>query len=194
MDSSAATTIDMSLQNPGDNFLETHRFQAVRQRRAFADIQLVLKVKNADQDGDEWLRPIRDRLPEAVCLAKPMSARETRSLINACDCFASLHRAEGFGRGTGEAMFLGRLALATGWSGNMDYMTGENALLVNHQLVPVGHTSTPSAKAKYGPSQMWIMPRHCWKQCSTIGSGRRPSQRAAGGFPCPRGPQRRHLR
>jgi hypothetical protein len=36
-----------------------------------------------------------------------MTSLETRSLINACDCFASLHRAEGFGRGTGEAMFLG---------------------------------------------------------------------------------------
>jgi hypothetical protein len=128
-------------------------FRELRQRREFADIQLVLKVKNNNQDGEEWLRPIRDRLSEAVCLAKPMSAHETRSLINACDCFASLHRSEGFGRGTGEAMFLGRLALATGWSGNMDYMTGENALLVNHHLIPVRVDEYP-----FGEGQFWAEP------------------------------------
>ncbi len=125
-------------------------FEALRKRREFADVQLVLKVKQGDADGEEWLRPIRDRLPEARCLFKPMSALETRSLINCCDCFVSLHRAEGFGRGTGEAMFLGRLALATGWSGNLDYMTKDNSLLVDHRLVPVGAGEYP-----FGEGQMW---------------------------------------
>ena len=122
----------------------------IRKRHAFADVQLVLKVKQGDADGDEWLRPIRDRLPEACCLAKTMSALETRSLINCCDCFVSLHRSEGFGRGTGEAMFLGRLAMATGWSGNLDYMTPDNSLLVDHRLVPVGPADYP-----FGDGQMW---------------------------------------
>jgi hypothetical protein len=121
-------------------------FEAFRQRREFADVQLVLKVKQADTDGEAWLRPIRDRLPEACCLAKPMSALETRSLINCCDLFVSLHRAEGFGRGTGEAMFLGRLAMATGWSGNLDYMTRDNSLLVDHRMVPVGPDDYPFAE------------------------------------------------
>jgi Glycosyl transferases group 1 len=125
-------------------------FEAFRKRHAFADVQLVLKVKQGDADGDEWLRPIRDRLPEACCLAKPLSALETRSLINCCDCFVSLHRSEGFGRGTGEAMFLGRLAMATGWSGNLDYMTPDNSLLVDHRLVPVGPADYP-----FGDGQMW---------------------------------------
>jgi hypothetical protein len=125
-------------------------FEAFRKRHEFADVQLVLKVKKGDEDGEEWLRPIRDRLPEALCLAKPMSALETRSLINCCDCFVSLHRAEGFGRGTGEAMFLGRLAMATGWSGNLDFMTKDNALLVDYRLVPVGPGEYP-----HGEGQMW---------------------------------------
>jgi hypothetical protein len=125
-------------------------FEAFRKRRQFADVQLVLKVKNADEDGEEWLRPIHDRLPEACCLAKPMSALETRSLINCCDCVVSLHRAEGFGRGTGEAMFLGRLAMATGWSGNLDYMTNDNSLLVERRLVPVRTGDYP-----FGEGQIW---------------------------------------
>jgi len=128
-------------------------FEAFRKRRKFADVQLVLKVKRGDEDGDEWLRPIHEWLPEAHCMAKPLSALETRSLINCCDCFVSLHRAEGFGRGTGEAMFLGRLALATGWSGNLDYMTNENSLLVDHRLVPVRPGEYP-----FGEGQMWAEP------------------------------------
>jgi hypothetical protein len=128
-------------------------YQTIRRRRTFADIQLVLKVKNGEQSGEDWLRPIREQVPEALCLAAPMTACETRSLINACDCFISLHRAEGFGRGAGEAMFLGRLALATGWSGNLDYMNNENALLVNHSLVPLVDGQYP-----FGEGQVWAEP------------------------------------
>ena len=124
--------------------------EAICARRPFQDIQLVLKVKKGDEDGEGWLAPIREPLPEALCLSKPMSSLETRSLINACDCFVSLHRAEGFGRGTGEAMFLGRLAMATGWSGNLDYMTPENSLLVDHRLVAVGADAYP-----HGEGQVW---------------------------------------
>jgi hypothetical protein len=123
-------------------------FEAIKRKREFEDIQLVLKVKKGDEDGEEWIRPIRDRVPEACFLSKPMSALETRSLINCCDCFVSLHRAEGFGRGTGEAMFLGRLAMATAWSGNLDYMTKENSLLVDYDLVPVGEDEYPFAEGQ----------------------------------------------
>jgi hypothetical protein len=118
-------------------------FEAVKRRLELFDIQLVLKVKKGDENGDDYILPLRNRLPEACFLSKPMTALETRSLINCCDCFVSLHRAEGFGRGTGEAMSLGRLAMATAWSGNMDYMTQENSLLVNYNLVPVGVDQYP---------------------------------------------------
>ena len=50
-------------------------------------------------------------------------------------------------------MFLGRLALATGWSGNLDYMTEENSLLVRYRLVPVGADEYP-----YGDGQVWAEP------------------------------------
>ena len=128
-------------------------FEALRQRRQFRDIQLVIKAKKGDENAADWLAPLRERLPEARFLANPMSAFETRSLLNCCDCFVSLHRAEGFGRCTGEAMFLGRLALATSWSGNLDYMTRENSLLVDHRLVPVRAGEYPCAAG-----QVWAEP------------------------------------
>jgi hypothetical protein len=125
-------------------------FAALRQRERFRDVQLVLKVKQAEEHADQWLQSIRDVVPEALCITRPMSALETRSLINCNDCLASLHRAEGFGRGTAEAMFLGRLAMATGYSGNMDYMTRDNSLLVDYELVDVGKDEYP-----FGKGQVW---------------------------------------
>lgn len=129
-------------------------YEAIKAKREYEDIQLVLKVKKGDEDGEEWIAPLRDRVPEACFLSKPMSSLETRSLINCCDCFVSLHRAEGFGRGTGEAMFMGRLAMATAWSGNLDYMTKENSLLVDYDLIPVGADEYP-----FGKNQRWANAR-----------------------------------
>ena len=129
-------------------------FDTIRKTRPYDDIQLVLKVKKADEDAGPWLDTLRARVPEAHFVSRPLSALETRSLINACDCFISLHRSEGFGRGMGEAMSLGRLAMGTGWSGNVDFMTPENSLLVDYDPVSVGADEYP-----YGEGQHWAEAR-----------------------------------
>jgi glycosyltransferase involved in cell wall biosynthesis len=46
------------------------------------------------------------------------------------DAFALLHRSEGFGLPLAEAMCAGYPVIATGWSGNMDYMTEENSFTI----------------------------------------------------------------
>jgi glycosyltransferase involved in cell wall biosynthesis len=48
----------------------------------------------------------------------------------------SLHRGEGFGLVLAEAMLLGKPVVATGWSGNTDFMDATNAALVGYRLVP----------------------------------------------------------
>jgi len=106
------------------------------------DLQFVLKVKNGERGAPEWAAEFAAD-PRARVIDAPLDTAGTRGLINCCDCFVSLHRAEGFGRGLGEAMALGKLALGTGWSGNLDFMTPENSLLVDHRLVPVGHDQYP---------------------------------------------------
>jgi len=59
------------------------------------------------------------------------------ALYKACDCYISLHRAEGFGRGMAEALQLGLHVICTGYSGNVDFCTPPNAQLVRYQLVKV---------------------------------------------------------
>ena len=57
--------------------------------------------------------------------------------MNACDCYVSLHRSEGFGLTIAEAMALGKPVIATGYSGNMDFMNKDNSFPVDYRLVGV---------------------------------------------------------
>jgi glycosyltransferase involved in cell wall biosynthesis len=66
-----------------------------------------------------------------------MTLERTRSLLASCDVVLSPHRAEGFGLSLAEALMLGRPVLATGWSGNMDFMAGVPEGLIEFKLVPV---------------------------------------------------------
>ena len=68
---------------------------------------------------------------------------ERDALIAACDCYVSLHRAEGFGFPLAEAMASGKPVVATGYSGNLEYMTARNSWLVDHTLVPIGPGADP---------------------------------------------------
>lgn len=62
---------------------------------------------------------------------------EMWSFIKSCDTILSLHRAEGFGLLMLQGILLGKNVVATGWSGNMDFMTEDNSFPVAYSLVPV---------------------------------------------------------
>src|SRR5206468_76075 len=62
---------------------------------------------------------------------------EVNSLMNVADCYVSLHRSEGFGLTIVEAMSLGKPVIATGYSGNMDFMTPANSYPVKYKLIPI---------------------------------------------------------
>jgi len=128
-------------------------FRRLLAERPFDDIQIVIKAKgNAEEAsllGSQFDLP----LGSYVIIDRLLSTFEQHSLMASCDCLVSLHRAEGFGRGPGEAMRLGRLVLATGWSGNIDFMDDGNSLLVSHELVPV-----PPGAYPHGEGQVWAEP------------------------------------
>ncbi len=127
-------------------------FRRLRAQSPFLDAQLVLKVKNGERDATGWAGELRAD-PQIRIIDTPLDQLGVRSLVSACDCFVSLHRAEGFGRGLAEAMALGRLALGTAWSGNLDFMTEANALPVRCRLVPVERDAYP-----HWQGQNWAEP------------------------------------
>jgi glycosyltransferase involved in cell wall biosynthesis len=118
-------------------------------------VGLVLRFNNAGQENPV-LRELRDEIPENsnVLVHTHRSDRdEVISLIDACDCYVSLHRSEGFGLGPAEAMSLGKPAIVTNWSGNTDYMTDDNCIAINYELVKLGQDYGP-----YKADQHWAEP------------------------------------
>ena len=71
-----------------------------------------------------------------LLLTETIPEARLRGLIAASDVLLSLHRAEGFGLIPATAMLLGKAVVATGWSGNMDFMAPEVSGLVPYRLVP----------------------------------------------------------
>jgi len=75
-------------------------------------------------------------------------------LQSVCDAYVSLHRSEGLGLGLAECMMQGKPAIATRWSGNLDFMTSDNSALVDYALVPVGEGEYPMSN----PGDLWAEP------------------------------------
>lgn len=120
-----------------------------------ASVGLVLKFNNPDYE-QPVLRELREELAgwENVFLIDRLLSRdELTSLIDVCDCFVSLHRSEGFGLGPAEAMSLGKPAIVTNWSGSTDYMTDDNCVRVDYELVQLGRDYGP-----YKAHQHWAEP------------------------------------
>ena len=131
-------------------------FERLAARRPDADLHCVIKSRGG-RDMDEAQDRLEARLSKlgrrGQALYGDLSDNEIKNLVRVCDVFVSLHRSEGFGRGMAEAMALGRPAIATGYSGNLDFMPPGTGLLVDHELVPV----TPGAYP-HGEGQVWAEP------------------------------------
>ncbi len=67
-----------------------------------------------------------------------LSGQDRLGLVDAADCYVSLHRSEGLGLTMAEAMAVGTPVIATDYSGNQDFMSPGSALLVPAREVEVG--------------------------------------------------------
>jgi glycosyltransferase involved in cell wall biosynthesis len=119
-------------------------------------VGLVIKMNGMalrPQEYKTFLQSIDCKDPRIILMDKVLTDRETKALVKLCDCFLSLHRSEGFGRGLAEAMFLGKPVIATGYSGNLDFTNDHNACLVDYRLVPVKEQEYP-----FATGQKWADP------------------------------------
>ncbi len=117
--------------------------------------RLLIKTINAP------LRPLAEEevlwaaygRPDIHVVDRSLSAAERDGLMAACDCYASLHRSEGFGLTLAEAMAIGKPVIGTRYSGNVDFMNDENSYLVDYELGRVG----PDCEI-YPPDGEWAQP------------------------------------
>lgn len=127
-------------------------------RRAFAPeepVALLIKVSHAGAHPEK-LRELAESLhgfPNVYLTDRMLTRTRVNGLLSACDAVVSLHRAEGFGLILAEAMDLGKPVVATGWSGNMDFMTPSNSCPVGFELVPLERSY-----GSYEAGQLWAEP------------------------------------
>jgi glycosyltransferase involved in cell wall biosynthesis len=131
---------------------------AAHQRAFGADPSklLVLKTHNVARAGKAWAEVVAAAAEagNVRILAEDLPKPDLAALMLMSDVFISLHRAEGFGLSIAEAMALGKPVIATGWSGNMDFLCGPGAFAVPWHPTPA---FDPQSTYDF-PEMLWAEP------------------------------------
>lgn len=137
-------------------FAVLQAFDELCRRRPSDDLYMVVKVKGGEHRAKEYER-FREYVTRyknnLMVMDKVLSDNEIKNLMRCSDCFLSLHRAEGYGLGLIQAMFLGKPVVATAYSGNLDFMNEQNSCLVRCDLCDVAEGAYPFAEG-----QVWAEP------------------------------------
>jgi glycosyltransferase involved in cell wall biosynthesis len=124
----------------------------------------ILKVRNFQQvewlaqQGDPHARGLVTRLvsnPSIQLITGEWTRARTLGLIQAADCYISLHRSEGFGYALVESISLGTPVVATGFSGITDQLNPDMAQLIEYDLTEV----MPGDYFYWEPEMRWADPR-----------------------------------
>jgi len=126
------------------------------------EADLVFKINNRGMATEaglvvDRLKAVALQVPGVRVFDQPMSHADVMSLYASTDVFVSLHRGEGLGLSLMECMALGKPVIATGWSGNMDFMDDGNSCLVRYGLVPLD-AGTQYHAVSEGVPQVWAEP------------------------------------
>ncbi len=129
--------------------------------RAFArafpsdrSVSLTIKIANADKAPGlvEALRKAASGAQVEVD-ASPAARGDIERLLAGCDAYVSLHRSEGFGLATAEAMALGKPVVATDYSGPHDFLDETTGYPVRWTPAVLGRTLGP-----YPAGTRWAEP------------------------------------
>lgn len=117
-------------------------------RQAFperADIVLYIKTANAERHPaeDDALRAAVGGRANIVIRDAYVTSNDYFSMLDACDCYVSLHRSEGFGLTVAEAMALGKPVISTAYSSTLEFANESNSFPVPARLVEVGEDAPP---------------------------------------------------
>jgi glycosyltransferase involved in cell wall biosynthesis len=122
-------------------------------RKAFTsteNVALVLKSINSghDRDGRAMLAK-RAEGAQIIFMDSHLSGIEMNALFKLVDSYVSLHRSEGLGLGMAQAMLLGKPVIATGYSGNLEFMNHQNSLLIDYEMKTLEETCGPYEKGSF---------------------------------------------
>jgi glycosyltransferase involved in cell wall biosynthesis len=111
----------------------------IRAFRSESDARLVVKVRE-EGAHPAFLALARQHArgrDDISFMTSDLSSRDMRRLIASCDVVLSPHRSEGFGLPLAEAFLAGVPAVATGWSGNLEFMSDLTELHIASHPAPV---------------------------------------------------------
>ena len=123
-----------------------------------------------------------------IIIEDELDRRELDSLVNNCDVYASLHRAEGLGIGMLEAMFLGKPVISPSYPDKWLFPASEIGFGVPAAMRPIDSSDTalfPEASYVYPEGLSWVEPdldvaaRHMRRLFDEPGLGRRIGERGA---------------
>lgn len=124
--------------------------------------QLVIRARHLNRVSElrsDLLSALK--LVDGILIEDDFTRSEIDDLLNCIDVYVSLHRSIGFGMGLAEAMSLGKPAVATAYSGNLDFMNEENSYLVGYKLRRVRKEDnyyTRSIKGAFTTGFLWAEP------------------------------------
>jgi glycosyltransferase involved in cell wall biosynthesis len=120
------------------------------------DVLLVIKTINGEY-APEKVQKLREAAQSCRANIRFIDGyiprRDAINLVASFDSYVSLHRSEGLGIGMAQAMRLGKPVIATGYSGNMDFMNHNNSYLVRYQLTELQENYGP-----YEKGNVWAEP------------------------------------
>ncbi|MEX5320892.1 glycosyltransferase family 1 protein [Pseudomonas shirazica] len=129
-------------------------------------VGLIIKCMRPDTQDPAWVKIVNESSRDArlKVINATLQKSEVISLYASCDCFVSLHRAEGYGRGIAEALLLKMEVITTGYGGNVDFCEIASSHLIPYQLVPVEVGQYPESAGNFWAEPSAIVASEAMRQ------------------------------
>jgi len=112
---------------------------------------LLLKSINGKNHTSELenLKNIAQNRSDIIFMDEYLNHYENHALLELSDVFLSLHRSEGYGINLADSMARKTAVIATGYSGNLDFMDEESGILVPYSMVEVSNYAGIDVKSQW---------------------------------------------
>ena len=111
------------------------------------NVRLVLKQYREPQD--------LSGIPHVCSIPETLDDEEIGALHALCDAYVSAHHAEAWGLPLSEAMSFGNPVIATGYSGNMEFMNESNSFPVPYAIAPVTEAMCRALPRLFNRAMTW---------------------------------------